>query len=305
VSALVARAPAKVNLCLLLGPTRPDGRHDLLSVVQSLSLADELRLEPAGGKATVDEVVCPGVTGENLAARALAEFRAATGWDAPPQRLTIDKRVPVAAGLGGGSGDAAAALRLAAAASGLGDGALLMALAARLGSDVPAQLRPARALVHGAGERVRVLGPGEPMGVLVLASERGLATPDVFRAADRLGLTREGGELERARGTIAEALELDPSGAIPYLGINDLAAAAIDLDPEIEQRLERARSLGAEPALVSGSGPTVVGLFRGPGGHEAAKRAAEALGDPVAAPGGPAAVVAEPVDVAFGHPRML
>jgi 4-diphosphocytidyl-2-C-methyl-D-erythritol kinase len=79
-----------------------------VSVVQALSLADELTLEPAER----DEVVCPGVEGPNLAGRALRLFREHTGWDGPPQRLTIDKRIPVAAGMGGGSSDAAATLRL-------------------------------------------------------------------------------------------------------------------------------------------------------------------------------------------------
>src|SRR3954463_488925 len=108
---LPAPAPAKVNLCLFVGVPREDGLHPLVSVVQALSLADELTLEPAAGAG--DEVVCPRIAGPNLAARALALFREATGWDAPPQRLVIDKRVPVAAGMGGGSSDAAATLRLA------------------------------------------------------------------------------------------------------------------------------------------------------------------------------------------------
>jgi hypothetical protein len=111
------RAPGKVNLSLFIGPTRAsDGRHELVSVMQSVTLADDHTLEPAPDGAGADEVVCPGVDGDNLALDALRAFRAATGWDAPPQRLTIAKRVPVAAGMGGGSGDAAAALRLAARA---------------------------------------------------------------------------------------------------------------------------------------------------------------------------------------------
>ena len=85
--------------------------------MQALSLADELTLEPAA--ATRTRSICPGVEGPNLAGRALQLFREATGWDGPPQRLTIDKRIPVAAGMGGGSSDAAAALRLAAHAAGL------------------------------------------------------------------------------------------------------------------------------------------------------------------------------------------
>jgi len=105
---LTTRAPGKVNLCLLVGAPRPDGLHPLVSVVQPVDLADTLTLEPGED---ADVVICPGVEGENLALRALGEFRAATGWDAPPQRLTIDKRLPVAAGMAGGSSDAAAALR--------------------------------------------------------------------------------------------------------------------------------------------------------------------------------------------------
>ena len=151
-------APGKVNLCLFVGAPREDGLHPLVSVVQAVSLADELTLEPAR-RASADEVVCPGVEGENLAGAALAAFREATGWDGPPQRLTIDKRVPVAAGMGGGSGDAAAALRLAAHAAGGADAALLLALAAGLGGDVPSLVAPGRTLMTGAGEHVRALEP--------------------------------------------------------------------------------------------------------------------------------------------------
>src|SRR3954471_19953356 len=118
-------------MCLYLGGVRSgDGRHELVSVMQSVTLADEVTMEAAGAG---DEVVCPGVEGPNLALDALRAFRAATGWDGPPQRITIAKRVPVAAGMGGGSGDAAAALRLAARAAGVEDDDLLRRLAATLG----------------------------------------------------------------------------------------------------------------------------------------------------------------------------
>ncbi|MGH2854680.1 MAG: 4-(cytidine 5'-diphospho)-2-C-methyl-D-erythritol kinase, partial [Solirubrobacteraceae bacterium] len=98
---LRALAPAKINLGLFLGPGRADGRHELVTVMQSISLADELTLREAPPGSARDKVHCPGVPGapeENLAARALAAFRAATGWDAPPLELRIHKRVPVAAG---------------------------------------------------------------------------------------------------------------------------------------------------------------------------------------------------------------
>src|SRR5689334_12265395 len=133
-------APAKVNLCLFVGrPRRRDGYHPLVSLVQPLSLADELVLEEGNGG---DQVICAGVEGDNLAARALEAFRAATRWHAPALRLTITKRVPVAAGMGGGSADAAATLRLAAEAAGFDDVGLLHELAIALGADVPSQLAP-------------------------------------------------------------------------------------------------------------------------------------------------------------------
>src|SRR5262249_28922450 len=160
--------------------------------MQSLSLADELTLERAPEGAGADQVVCrevPGPAGENLAAVALRAFRAETGWDAPPLRLTIVKRIPLAGGLGGGSAAAAAALRLAGHASGLGDGDLLRRLGARVGADVPAQVSPGCWLATGAGERLRPLPCLDPsVGVLLLPSPAGLSTAAVYAEADRLGL---------------------------------------------------------------------------------------------------------------------
>ncbi len=282
---LRALAPAKINLGLFLGTTRPDGRHELVSVMQSISLADELSLEPAPG-ASADEVLCPGVPGENLAARALASFRAATAWDAPPLRLTIDKRIPVAAGLGGGSADAAAALRLAHAASGLGDEGLLFVLASELGADVPAQVTPGRWLATGAGEVLEALpDPFSPFGVLVLPQAAALSTADVYAAADRLGLPREAPILQEHRAALRAAFELGSAlPADPRLLDNDLQTAAIELCPEIAPALRRASEAGAELALVSGSGPTVLGLFARANGLARAERAAAGLAGLAPAP---------------------
>src|SRR6185295_15080458 len=150
---LATRAPAKLNLCLYVGPLRPDGLHELRSVFQPITLADEVALEETG--AATDEVVCPGVEGPNLAAAALHAFRERFGWDGPPVRVTIEKHIPVAAGLGGGSADAGAVLRLAAAASGRRPAERDLAdLAMSLGADVPSQLVPRAAIVSGAGEGV-------------------------------------------------------------------------------------------------------------------------------------------------------
>jgi 4-diphosphocytidyl-2-C-methyl-D-erythritol kinase len=254
-------APGKVNLALLLGPTRSDGYHELVSVVQAVSLADTLTLEAAGPGATEDVVVCPGVDGENLAARALRGYRDATGWDAPPQLLTIDKRIPVAAGMGGGSSDAAATLRLAARAAGREEDHRLDELAFGLGADVPALLRPGRVLVSGAGEHVSPLprAAADALGMLILPSNEQLSTPAVFAEADRLGLGRSAAELATRR---VELLNATATGDFPVqLAVNDLEPAARSLCPFIDDALAAARDAGAAVAMVSGSGPTVFGLF--------------------------------------------
>jgi 4-diphosphocytidyl-2-C-methyl-D-erythritol kinase len=275
-AALHEEAPAKLNLSLILGPARPqDGRHDLVTLFQPVTLADRVRLEPAALGVASDEVVCPGVEGENLAAAALRAFRERTGWRAPPVRLVIEKRIPVAAGLAGGSADAAAALRLAARASGVADDALLLDIAGGLGADVPAQVRPARYLATGAGERLEPVPEPPPFGVLVLRSAAALPTTRVFAEADRQGLGRDAAELERLTGALRAAAADGPALLPAELAVNDLEPAARALCPPVGEALDAARAVGADRVLLCGSGPTVLGLF---GDVAAARGAAVALG---------------------------
>ena len=245
-------APAKLNLCLYLGPRRDDGLHQLCSLFEPLALADPI--EVSEGRR--DEVHCPGVDGENLAARALAGLRE-RGWDHPPMRVEIEKRIPVAAGLGGGSADAAAVLRLAA-----GEVADLDLLAAEIGADVPSQLEPALALVQGAGERVERLPDPRSHAVVLLPDVGGLLTADVFAEADRLGLGRDPGELDDLAAQLRAAAG---AGASPLsyseLLHNDLEPAARSLRPQIGEALDALRAAGAPVALLTGSGPTAFGLF--------------------------------------------
>jgi 4-diphosphocytidyl-2-C-methyl-D-erythritol kinase len=281
VTVLRALAPGKVNLSLCVGAPRADGLHPLASVVQAVSLADELSLRPAGADAIADEVVCRGVDGPNLAGAALAAFRAATGWDAPAQHLEIVKHVPVAAGMGGGSGDAAAALRLAAAAAGGADDALLHRLAVGLGADVPGQVRPGRVVMLGAGERVVRLPDPPPLHLVIVPLDAALSTPAVYRAFDELGGARGAQELEAIAGRLT-------AGELPdELLVNDLQEAARSLCPAIDPALAAVRASGARHALVSGSGPTVFGLY---GDRREAEVAAAAL-----AAAYPRAVAAVPV----------
>ena len=249
---MLLHAPAKLNLCLYLGRPRADGLHELCSLFEPLALADLIEVSAAER----DEVVCPGVEGENLAARALAALRE-RGWDREPLRIAIEKRVPVAAGLGGGSGDAAAVLRLAA-----GEVAELPLIAARLGADVPSQLRPSLALVQGGGERVEPLPEPAPHAALLLPDGGGLSTAAVFAEADRLGLGREREELAQLAPRLREAAGAGGSPlAYPELLVNDLEPAARSLRPGIGDALDELREAGAPVALLSGSGPTAVGLF--------------------------------------------
>jgi 4-diphosphocytidyl-2-C-methyl-D-erythritol kinase len=278
---LVALAPGKVNLSLFVGAPRADGLHPLVSVVQAVTLADELTLEPAD--ALADEVICPGVDGPNLAAKALAAFRAATGWDGPPQRLTIHKRLPVAAGMGGGSADAAATLRLAAHAAGDADDAVLHELAVGLGADVPSLLRPGRVLMTGAGEHVERLPDPEPFGLVVVPSSATLSTPAVYREFDRRGGARSADELA-AREAEARAGEPPPPA-------NDLQDAARALCPAVDPVIRAVAATGADVTLVSGSGPTVFGLFED---LDRARTAAATLSG---------AVAVEPAPAGYGEVR--
>lgn len=298
-----ALAPAKINLGLFVGPVRGDGRHEIVSVMQSISLADELTMSDAQAGVLDDKLDCPGVDGpavDNLAMRALTAFRRQSGWSGPPMRVSVAKRVPVAAGLGGGSGDAAAALRLAAAASGAGDAAMLRRIALALGSDVPAQVQPGRWLARGAGEVLQRLPPARrPLGVLVLPLQAKLATAEVYAAYDELGKTRDAAQLQRRADELAAALASGAALPAPDLLHNDLQQAACMLCPAIEDALDEARRCGAEAVLLSGSGPTVIGLFAG---EQALARAVEAARR--CSGRMPAAIAARDVDASFGAPSL-
>jgi len=245
-------APAKLNLCLYVGPIREDGLHEIRSLFEPLELADRLRLSAAEG----DEVICEGIEGPDLTARALAALRE-NGWDGPPLRIEVTKRVPVAAGLGGGSADAAAVLRLAR-----GEVEGLRSIAAEIGADVPSQLQPRPCLVAGAGEVIEPAPPPAEHGVVLIPQAEGLATADVYAEADRLGTPRGESELEAIRRRLRDAVD-EGGSPLDYREnlVNDLQPAAISLRPEIEDALRALEEAGAAHAMVTGSGPTAFGLY--------------------------------------------
>jgi 4-diphosphocytidyl-2-C-methyl-D-erythritol kinase len=253
-------APAKINLVLRIGRTAPNGLHELRSLFASLELADEVEVEPAAE----DSVECAGVDGPNIAAAAVQRLRQYAP-SLPPLRVRITKRIPVAAGLAGGSADAAAVIRAANSFHEVPfDDDQLREIAAPVGSDVPSQIVPAHCIVSGTGERVeRVDLP--PMAVVLVTSDAGIATGDVYRTADEMGLPRDSLEASDLR-----ALAAAPAAVIAQRLENDLQPATLRLRPELAGTIELLRGAGALGVQVSGSGPTVFGLFADAGSARAA-----------------------------------
>jgi 4-diphosphocytidyl-2-C-methyl-D-erythritol kinase len=256
--AVEERAFAKVNLILHIGRRRVDGLHPLGSVFASIELHDDVLVEAA----EVDGVDCAGIDGPNLAAAALAAFRRRVP-ELPPLRVRIDKRIPVAAGLGGGSADAAAVLRAANRIAGDPlDVPALRELGAGLGSDVPSQVDPRHVLVSGVGESVEPVELPQ-FGALLVPQNPGLSTADVYAEFDRIGGGRREVDLAALRSLTREM------ALLPVLG-NDLQPAALALRPELSPVLASLRGAGALGALVSGSGPTCFALFENRAAAEAA-----------------------------------
>jgi 4-diphosphocytidyl-2-C-methyl-D-erythritol kinase len=282
-----ALARAKVNLALGIVGRRPDGYHDLVSVFARLDLADRLTAEPSDDG---DRLVVSGGSvdyrsgADDLALRALRLLRETRSPGAPGLTLRLEKHVPLAAGLAGGSADAAAALALAARAWGVGlTEAERLALAVQLGSDVPFLAADVdAALVTGRGEQVRPLpGPLRPVGLLLVTTGDGLSTREVFAAwaAEGAPGTTTTDAAERARhlatrlasGWSAE----DLVAAAPDLrDANDLWPAASRLRPDLSSLRDTLESRLARPVLLSGSGPTILALYPS---RSAAETAATAL----------------------------
>jgi len=255
------KAYAKVNLALVVGPLRADGKHEVLTLLERVDIADDIEVVPGEG------LVVDGFPEDTLVRSALEALAAAAGV-AADWSVRIEKRVPVAAGLGGGSSDAASALRLANALLPRPLGADdLHRIAARLGADVPFFLREGPQLGSGDGTDLAALDLPTHYSVL-LALPHGAAktsTADVYQAFD----DRRGWEgFDERRHALAAAVQrVAAPRDLAGLPRNDLASST--LAAELEQ-------LGAFRADVSGAGPTVYALFET---ARRAERAAEALGD--------------------------
>jgi 4-diphosphocytidyl-2-C-methyl-D-erythritol kinase len=237
-----ASAPAKINLGLVVGPLRADGKHELLTVYQRVGIADRIDVDPA------DRLTVEGFAGDTIVRGALELLAERT--DVEPQwRVRIEKRLPVAAGLGGGSSDAATALRLANIVL---DDAALHELAAAVGADVPFFLREGPQLGSGDGTTLeRIDLPQDYWIVLLLPNDaRKRSTAAVYRAFDERG-GADGWE-ERAADFMRVLRNVRRPRDLAALPPNDLASSHFSRE---------LRELGAFHADVSGAGPTVYGLF--------------------------------------------
>jgi 4-diphosphocytidyl-2-C-methyl-D-erythritol kinase len=270
------RANAKVNLWLVVRGRRPDGYHEIETIFHALDLSDDILVSVSdSGPIEVrmefeNPAAAAPATDDNLAFRAADSFRDTAGLPFGI-RIQIFKRIPIQAGLGGGSSDAACVLRLLVNLLGGPTRAELYQLAAGLGSDVPFFLTGGTALGTGRGDDVVGLARTSELNVVLGLSERGLATADVYAELDRLpSFPQTGSDAMRS------ALAAGGPGDIAALLRNDLEVAAVALRPGVARQLERMLEAGALGAVVSGSGPTVVGIARDRG-H--AREVAERVGD--------------------------
>ncbi|WP_435108237.1 4-(cytidine 5'-diphospho)-2-C-methyl-D-erythritol kinase [Nocardiopsis synnemataformans] len=280
---VTVRVPAKVNLQLAVGPRREDGFHDLVNVFHAVSLFDEVTVQaassrrpsPSGGVGSAAAEVFAGLTasgalgshlsrvpldGSNLAASAVTLLAERTGRGFPVT-VHLDKHIPVAGGMAGGSADAAAALlacdRLWGCDLPLEE---LVGYAADLGSDVPFALLGATAVGMGRGEILRPMtSPGRFRWVFAL-SAHGLSTASVFAEYDRI---RPDAPEPRRDRALADALASGDPAALGAALTNDLQEAALSLLPELERTLKTGAGAGALGSLVSGSGPTCAFLVGG------------------------------------------
>jgi 4-diphosphocytidyl-2-C-methyl-D-erythritol kinase len=264
------RAHAKINLSLIVGARRADGHHDVRTVLQSIALFDDLRAASRAGPFALS-VRAAGVPSDrtNLVWRAAVALWRAAGRDGDPRDATVSlrKRIPPAAGLGGGSADAAAALVALNEVWRCGlSRADLLRVAATIGADVPFTLVGGTALGLGRGDEIYPLADVTPLGVVLLTPAFGVATADAYRWLDE----------DRAHGldaTPAAAPALDvgwPTGPVP-IG-NDLQPPAARRHPALGDAIAACRDAGALAAGMTGSGSTVFALFPRASVSRAARR---------------------------------
>jgi len=302
VVSVTASAPGKINLFFAVGALGDDGYHDVASLYLSVNLRESVTVSAASnwsvsvaGDLSAAQVAAVPTDESNLVVRTAKAVAAVAGFEtASPIAFAIDKRVPVAGGMGGGSADAAAALVAIDDlwCTGLGDEARLR-VAAGLGADVPFAITGGAAIGTGRGDKLEMLdGFAETHWVLCKPGV-GLSTPEVYRRLDEL---REaaGADLRAAHElavpqALLDALAAGNPEAIAANLRNDLQVAAIDLRPELAELISLGQELGALASVVSGSGPTIAMLARDAAHANQLAEALDAKGIDALATSGPSA----------------
>jgi 4-diphosphocytidyl-2-C-methyl-D-erythritol kinase len=259
-----ASAPAKINLALVVGPKCEDGKHEVVTVYQRLGIADRIELQPSA------DLRVYGFTGDTLVRGALEAVASRAGVE-PRWQVTIEKRLPVAAGIGGGSSDAAAALRLANATlpEPLADDDL-RELAAGLGADVPFFLADGPQLGTGDGSELAPLDLPQDFWVLLVVP-RAVQKPSTAAVYAGFDLRDGAAGFDERRAALLAALDATHRPRdLAALPPNDLASSPL---------ADELRALGAFRADVTGAGPAVYGLFHHRHAAKAAQRALKQVGE--------------------------
>ncbi|MDR2252346.1 MAG: 4-(cytidine 5'-diphospho)-2-C-methyl-D-erythritol kinase [Bifidobacteriaceae bacterium] len=266
-SGVGAVAPAKINLALRVGARRDDGFHPLNTLFHAVDLLERVTVRPSAGPADAVEVrgrdarAVP-LDRSNLVLRAAELLRdRAARREFSPVEFLIDKAIPVAGGLAGGSADGAAALVALNELWGLGlSRERLIALAGELGSDVPFALHGGTAVGHGRGELLSPVAAGGTLHWVLLTDPRGVSTPEAFQMFDELRAGAGPASPPPIPGELLDAVRSGDPWAVGAGLVNDLEPAVFAFRPELEELVARARLAGACGAVVSGSGPTVACL---------------------------------------------
>ena len=298
----VATAPGKVNLFLQIGPLKSDGYHDLASVFLAVDLTEtvvgqistEYQVKVSGSLDDFELLSVPTDEG-NLVVKVAKRVKEFSGTpDALKLSLGIDKHVPVAGGMGGGSADAAAALLVSNELyrSGL-EPEQLHELAAVIGADVPFSLLGGAAVGMGNGDRLTAIEGIQPLHLVLIFDNGGLSTPLVYQRLDQLRKARGEEPTEvpqpEVHRNLIRALQGGNVHDIAELLHNDLEEAALSLRPDLETRMIAARQHGALKAMISGSGPTVLALCGSEAGANELCTQLTKLGYQAKAVSGPAA----------------
>ena len=299
VHSVTASAPGKTNLFFAVGPLLVDGFHEVASVYLALDLREEVTVSPAEtwsvsvtGNISAEQIASVPTGEDNLVVRAAKHVAELAQVPAQPTSFAIDKHVPVAGGMGGGSADAAAALLAVNALWHAGVESQLSESVA-LGADVPFALAGGIAVGLGRGEVLTQIESVPAINLVLVTSDEGLSTPAVYKRLDELRAARGVDPMEAPEATVPDefirALQSGDQAAISTLLINDLQEAALDLRPDLRKTIEDGLVAGALSGFVSGSGPTIAFLVADADGAESIAQKLHSQGYHALAAAGPAA----------------